>query len=106
FFLARSRALRALYSFPTRRYSDLCEIIMSRGVPSRIGVTKKPRQVRKTSRLPLTTPGRLSGRNTSVNAARGRAPRLAAALRWSRSEEHTSELQPRGHLVCRLLLEK
>src|SRR5215510_16606813 len=35
-------------------------------------------------------------------------------LRWSatcppragRSEEHTSELQSRGHLVCRLLLEK
>src|SRR5437660_8893317 len=30
--------------------------------------------------------------------------------RWSRcrsrSEEHTSELQSRGHLVCRLLLEK
>src|SRR2546429_6503669 len=30
----------------------------------------------------------------------GRAQRLA------RSEEHTSELQPRLHLVCRLLLEK
>src|SRR5690625_6812892 len=27
-------------------------------------------------------------------------------LRSSRSEEHTSELQSRGHLVCRLLLEK
>src|SRR5690625_6491174 len=27
-------------------------------------------------------------------------------LRKSRSEEHTSELQSRGHLVCRLLLEK
>src|SRR2546429_2572263 len=26
--------------------------------------------------------------------------------RWSRSEEHTSELQSRLHLVCRLLLEK
>src|SRR5439155_26086113 len=26
--------------------------------------------------------------------------------RASRSEEHTSELQSRGHLVCRLLLEK
>src|SRR6266508_6207634 len=26
--------------------------------------------------------------------------------RWKRSEEHTSELQSRGHLVCRLLLEK
>src|SRR5690625_6633986 len=24
---------------------------------------------------------------------------------WERSEEHTSELQSRGHLVCRLLLE-
>src|SRR5437870_4829756 len=28
------------------------------------------------------------------------------APRPSRSEEHTSELQSRGHLVCRLLLEK
>src|SRR5690625_6612467 len=30
--------------------------------------------------------------------------RIQALLR--RSEEHTSELQSRGHLVCRLLLEK
>src|SRR5690625_3299598 len=28
------------------------------------------------------------------------------AIRAYRSEEHTSELQSRGHLVCRLLLEK
>src|SRR5690625_5880741 len=28
------------------------------------------------------------------------------ALLEGRSEEHTSELQSRGHLVCRLLLEK
>src|SRR5207253_7421995 len=28
------------------------------------------------------------------------------ASTYSRSEEHTSELQSRGHLVCRLLLEK
>src|SRR5437870_10629406 len=27
-------------------------------------------------------------------------------LKTDRSEEHTSELQSRGHLVCRLLLEK
>src|SRR5439155_25616342 len=27
-------------------------------------------------------------------------------LKQGRSEEHTSELQSRGHLVCRLLLEK
>src|SRR5437870_11035098 len=29
-----------------------------------------------------------------------------AQARVQRSEEHTSELQSRGHLVCRLLLEK
>src|SRR5690625_5960527 len=29
-----------------------------------------------------------------------------ADLATTRSEEHTSELQSRGHLVCRLLLEK
>src|SRR5258708_8726189 len=28
------------------------------------------------------------------------------AMSWSRSEEHTSELQSPDHLVCRLLLEK
>src|SRR5690625_6496827 len=35
-------------------------------------------------------------------------PAVALAHREShgRSEEHTSELQSRGHLVCRLLLEK
>src|SRR5207253_6955781 len=31
---------------------------------------------------------------------------LPGRARWLRSEEHTSELQSRGHLVCRLLLEK
>src|SRR5690625_6754764 len=47
-----------------------------------------------------------------------RSSRCAGARRWTaspapartaphaRSEEHTSELQSRGHLVCRLLLEK
>src|SRR5690625_7100092 len=32
--------------------------------------------------------------------------RLQTAGILERSEEHTSELQSRGHLVCRLLLEK
>src|SRR3712207_8366056 len=31
---------------------------------------------------------------------------LPATDRWERSEEHTSELQSRQYLVCRLLLEK
>src|SRR5207253_9259945 len=33
-------------------------------------------------------------------------PSLVTHFRNERSEEHTSELQSRGHLVCRLLLEK
>src|SRR5439155_4228091 len=39
---------------------------------------------------------------------RRQAPLLGeqADVREARSEEHTSELQSRGHLVCRLLLEK
>src|SRR2546422_7767609 len=42
-------------------------------------------------------------------ASRNNAPRIEhATRRYSRprSEEHTSELQSRLHLVCRLLLEK
>src|SRR3989442_9741035 len=34
------------------------------------------------------------------------APAAGAGISASRSEEHTSELQSRPHLVCRLLLEK
>src|SRR5215208_1661294 len=47
-------------------------------------------------------------RSRRRDAAAQRSPaRLAGALRRpARSEEHTSELQSRGHLVCRLLLEK
>src|SRR2546422_8508251 len=37
---------------------------------------------------------------------RHRSRRLAPPQRERRSEEHTSELQSRLHLVCRLLLEK
>src|SRR5207253_6324651 len=43
------------------------------------------------------------GANRSRNISRARSKRV---LTDARSEEHTSELQSRGHLVCRLLLEK
>src|SRR5690625_6291907 len=39
-------------------------------------------------------------------ASSGLVSRLLFAAIVRRSEEHTSELQSRGHLVCRLLLEK
>src|SRR5439155_13997388 len=45
------------------------------------------------SRSRRTHPPCVFGRDRSSNSA-------------TRSEEHTSELQSRGHLVCRLLLEK
>src|SRR5207253_11095216 len=47
--------------------------------------------------------------NDDVRAATCRPGSWVRALMISsamRSEEHTSELQSRGHLVCRLLLEK
>src|SRR5439155_18004828 len=40
------------------------------------------------------------------DAPRRRVAGLRPGDRLPRSEEHTSELQSRGHLVCRLLLEK
>src|SRR5207253_5751169 len=54
--------------------------------------------------FPYTTLFRSSAATTIWSATR-RSSRLAATPRC-RSEEHTSELQSRGHLVCRLLLEK
>src|SRR3712207_8688407 len=63
--------------------------------------------------LPIYRPGSRRLRTPSGNRAQ---PRLAAtkprqttgalALDQGRSEEHTSELQSRQYLVCRLLLEK
>src|SRR5690625_3522832 len=41
-----------------------------------------------------------------VRAHRGLANFRGDSAFSTRSEEHTSELQSRGHLVCRLLLEK
>src|SRR6266436_10167752 len=48
---------------------------------------------------PVMPPMKLTGRNTAMMVAE-------VATTASRSEEHTSDLQSRLHLVCRLLLEK
>src|SRR3989442_5530901 len=50
-------------------------------------------------------PRPLGGRRPRVEPAPG-GPALGRRSRAARSEEHTSELQSRPHLVCRLLLEK
>src|SRR5699024_12695331 len=81
FFFYRSGAHRDLHSFPTRRSSDLhCRARASRAGSWRSG----PTAASSTSPSP---------------------PRLWS-MRRARSEEHTSELQSRFDLVCRLLLEK
>src|SRR3712207_7505536 len=46
------------------------------------------------------------GAQLKVNMVLARLPRLRSGVDPARSEEHTSELQSRQYLVCRLLLEK
>src|SRR5690625_6616254 len=47
-----------------------------------------------------------TARTVQLEGSLKRAPTAARVGDGPRSEEHTSELQSRGHLVCRLLLEK
>src|SRR3712207_9168128 len=54
--------------------------------------------------LPLIVLG--SSQNSILRTRRNGARLSRACLRIERSEEHTSELQSRQYLVCRLLLEK
>src|SRR5207253_8671813 len=55
--------------------------------------------------LVVRTPAAGQG-DTHVPFGLVRSRERAKRLYLLRSEEHTSELQSRGHLVCRLLLEK
>src|SRR5699024_12744813 len=84
--------LRSLHSFPTRRSSDLslshwpccCSCVCCAGSQNAANGACGPRSISPPSGY------RRSG----------------ACPRRPRSEEHTSELQSRFDLVCRLLLEK
>src|SRR5690606_41320653 len=93
FFLCWYAHHRVLHSFPTRRSSDLDVDADQSGVPAGL----RGRE--------LTFQG-LSG----VAAMVGFGIRIGRAKPGQRlhgrSEEHTSELQSRENLVCRLLLEK
>src|SRR5690606_39525061 len=84
---------RDLHPFPTRRSSDLgpaCGGISSTG----IGECR-------------TTPSATLPSSRRSTPLRPWVPRTSRSARHSiRSEEHTSELQSRENLVCRLLLEK
>src|SRR5690349_23111422 len=79
-FYRRSGARRDLHSFPTRRSSDL--LCRTEGI------------------IPALEPSH------AIAAVAKRAKEMERDAIILRSEEHTSELQSRRDLVCRLLLEK
>src|SRR5216684_5421384 len=56
--------------------------------------------------FPYTTLFRSQGRAWWTDSGSGTTPAPRSSRAALRSEEHTSELQSRLHLVCRLLLEK
>src|SRR5207249_10227163 len=89
FFLRCSASPRDLHSFPTRRSSDLCPLRSSR--PH----CQRPERRASTSCRPCAP--------TNFRLPFAGERHLVA---MKRSEEHTSELQSRFDLVCRLLLEK
>src|SRR5207253_10669090 len=91
---------RDLHSFPTRRSSDL-QGIGAGFVPSILDLSLIDRVVQVTDEEALDTARRLSREEGILSGIS-----CGAAVAAARSEEHTSELQSRGHLVCRLLLEK
>src|SRR3712207_8029709 len=62
--------------------------------------------IRQGSSAPATVDVQRSTLETNSASAGVRAWGTNAPERESRSEEHTSELQSRQYLVCRLLLEK
>src|SRR5206468_11381273 len=88
---------RALHSFPTRRSSDLL-----------IAASRAILELGRARYLPAALGTVHATRNTPVAAllANMAVGCVALVTGQTRSEEHTSELQSRSDLVCRLLLEK
>src|SRR5207302_9879589 len=86
-------APQSLTSFPTRRSSDLCGASPTRA-PGSCWCWPPPE----------------SSASRACHWVEAKTSRPGAPPSWStppsRSEEHTSELQSRENLVCRLLLEK
>src|SRR5690606_40622870 len=96
----RSAIHRDLHPFPTRRSSDLAEVFQRH---------RESRQVQAPAFHPGPAFGEMGGGHRVEHRAGGadqiRRPFVVGVVD-ERSEEHTSELQSRENLVCRLLLEK
>src|SRR5207247_9714705 len=99
-FFSSPSPTRYLHSFPTRRSSDLA---------CRRGRRARARADSRVSRS--ICPSEVAHRHVVSARTLDALPRCAAQALpprtlAERSEEHTSELQSRVDLVCRLLLEK
>src|SRR5690606_41327914 len=94
--LSRDAIHRYLLSFPTRRSSDLDAL----GEPvERAGTERAGTEW-------AGTEWASAGCAAAERAGAARSGTGRAGVGRARSEEHTSELQSRENLVCRLLLEK
>src|SRR3712207_9010519 len=98
FFFFNDTATTEIY---TLSLHDALPIFPVRGRGTRAGSSRTRR-----AQDSLTTLSWMRPPSGSIGSRRLPSRGLEAETVWTRSEEHTSELQSRQYLVCRLLLEK
>src|SRR5699024_12451669 len=98
FSFSHPAALRHLHSFPTRRSSELSPLNCARSPLRKSWLLRKKPAIPST-RTPMKKPPWPTPSSHDVW-------HTVTCWKKGRSEEHTSELQSRFDLVCRLLLEK
>src|SRR5699024_12126032 len=102
FFLSSYLHHQALHSFPTRRSSDLILCSINRTITIMKCSCNGIKGI--TASYFIYTESEL--RHNNVIIQRDCIHYKFTPLKYYRSEEHTSELQSRFDIVCRLLLEK
>src|SRR5690606_41570039 len=96
----RASSLRCHF-FPTRRSSDLPVVLKADGLAAGKGVLICDTPDEAVTEFNQIIEGKFGSAGASVVVEQ-----FLSGIEFSRSEEHTSELQSRENLVCRLLLEK
>src|SRR2546422_7522177 len=87
--------------------TEIYTLSLHDALPISVGALRgRPRRLRLAEQLYELPLRQLDQRGVGAAVPKRCITREAAAPLGARSEEHTSELQSRLHLVCRLLLEK